>query len=101
VKQSETPGYSTPKCSRAREAADGGREYKKQIRDGSTVGRSAGFVLVFGGGSWGSAALHPRLYAIGRFAGFASDIWAAAPHSIEKQTNPCQLPVHLLRGLCN
>src|SRR5688572_33485292 len=37
--------------------------------DVSSVARSAGFALFMRGGSWGSAALHPRLYAVTRSAG--------------------------------
>jgi len=36
----------------------------------TSVARSAGFVLSLPRGSWGSAALHPRLYAVTRSAGF-------------------------------
>jgi len=34
-----------------------------------SVTRSAGFVLSLRGGSWGSAALHPRLYAVAALRG--------------------------------
>ena len=36
----------------------------------SAIARSAGCKFFLVDGSWGFAALHPRLYAVGRFAGF-------------------------------
>jgi len=69
VKRSETPGSSTRKPCRAREAADSVRDYEyhswrfdcRPLR---------GPLLFSTPGSWGFAALHPRLYAVGRFAGW-------------------------------
>src|SRR5688572_3619937 len=62
------------------------------------VARSAGFANVFDGWSWGSAALHPRLYAVARSAGFAN-VFAWLDLGFR-----CALPRTLrcrpLRGLC-
>jgi len=60
-----------------------------------SVTRSAGFVLSLRGGSWGSAALHPRLYAVAALRGLSGSLHgsggnevSANPHSaISTQSN--------------
>ena len=41
--------------------------------DASSVARSAGFALFMRGGSWGSATLHPRLYAVAALRGLRTN----------------------------
>jgi hypothetical protein len=62
-----TPGSSTQKTRRAREAGDGGCDYKHALMPLSAAPRA--LVIFLTVGSWGSASLHPRLYAVTRSAG--------------------------------
>jgi hypothetical protein len=68
VQRSETPGSSTQKFVEFAKRPMALR-IEKLSRGDSTVGRSAGFNNGKNDGSWGYAALHPRLYADTRFAG--------------------------------
>src|SRR5688572_91074 len=43
------------------------------------VTRSAGFANVFAGWSWGSTALHPRLYAVAALRGLCKSFCMAVP----------------------
>src|SRR5258706_9489447 len=72
VKRSETPGWTSPKKRRAREAADSGCVNKNVLIPLSAAPRASD---IFPHGSWGFAALHPRLYAVVRSA----DLEPAAP----------------------
>ena len=66
---------------------------KTLLVDDSTVGRSAGFGYFSTRGSWGFAALHPRLYAVARYRGL---VWTSADFLCSSSrpllTAHCSLP---------
>jgi len=60
-----------PKTCRAREAGDSGRNNKNALMLLPAASRA---LNSFVDGSWGSAPLHPRLYAIARYRGLGLGI---------------------------
>jgi len=80
VERSETPGSSTQKNCRARGAAEGGCYYKNALIRLSAAPRASNNLDNV---SWGSASLHPRLYAIARYRGLVMPSrWSSLPGAL-------------------